>query len=722
MEITNNVCWLPYDRDSGKERTFMIDFEKQARELVGKMTLEEKASQLNFDAPAIPRLGIPRYHWWNEALHGLARAGTATMFPQSIGLAAMFDAEEMKAIGDIISTEARAKYNAYSSEEDRDIYKGLTLWSPNVNIFRDPRWGRGHETYGEDPYLTSELGVAFIKGIQGDGKYLKAAACAKHFAVHSGPEELRHEFDAQVSDKDLWETYLPAFEACVKEAKVEGVMGAYNRTNGEPCCGSKFLMKDILRGQWEFEGYFTSDCWAIKDFHENHHVTDTATESAALALKMGCDINCGNTYLKVMQAYQEGLVTEEDITEAAVRAMRTRFRLGLFADDCEYDQISYEELASKEHRKAAVEAAEKSVVLLKNDGILPLKKELKTLAVIGPNADSRWPLIGNYHGTAPRYITVLEGIEMVAENIRIHYSEGCHTMKDRVEELALPDDRISEAVYAAKKAGKAVVCVGLDERYEGEQHDVGNQFDETSMADKPTTALPDSQIRLLKALIETGVELIVVNMTGSAVELKWLQDTPNVKAILQGWYPGAEGGLAIARILFGDVNPSGKLPVTFYASAEGMPPITDYSMKGRTYRYLETMPMYPFGYGLSYTAFAYSELKTEVQDDGLKVMVTVENTGDVDGDEVTEVYIKDTKSQFEVRNHHLAAFKRFHLKAGEKQTIELFVSGKQFMVVNDQGMRVKDGSEFAVYVGGTQPDARSEELTGQKPLETVIKY
>lgn len=302
----------------------MTDFEKQARELVDKMTLEEKASQLNFDAPAIPRLGIPRYHWWNEALHGLARAGTATMFPQSIALAAMFDSEEMGKIGDIISTEARAKYNAYSSEDDRDIYKGLTLWSPNVNIFRDPRWGRGHETYGEDPYLTSELGVAFIKGIQGDGKYLKAAACAKHFAVHSGPEELRHEFDAVVSDKDLWETYLPAFEACVKDAKVEGIMGAYNRTNGEPCCGSQFLMKDILRGKWGFEGYYTSDCWAIKDFHENHHVTDTATESAALALKMGCDINCGNTYLKIMQAYQEGLVTEEDITEAAVRALCLR--------------------------------------------------------------------------------------------------------------------------------------------------------------------------------------------------------------------------------------------------------------------------------------------------------------------------------------------------------------------------------------------------------------
>ena len=700
----------------------MKDFEKQARELVGKMTLEEKASQLNFDAPAIPRLGIPRYHWWNEALHGLARGGTATMFPQSIALAAMFDTQEMVKIGDIISTEARAKYNAYSSEEDRDIYKGLTLWSPNVNIFRDPRWGRGHETYGEDPFLTSELGVAFIKGIQGDKTYLKAAACAKHFAVHSGPEELRHEFDAQVSDKDLWETYLPAFEACVKEGKVEGVMGAYNRTNGEPCCGSKLLMKDILRGKWNFEGYFTSDCWAIKDFHENHHVTDTATESAALALKMGCDINCGSTYLKIMQAYQEGLVTEEDITEAAVRAMRTRFRLGLFADDCEYDKISYDVVACKEHRQAAVRAAEKSVVLLKNDGILPLKKTMEKLAVVGPNADSRWPLIGNYHGTAPRYVTVLEGIETVAENVRLHYSEGCHTMKDRVEELALPNDRVSEAVCAAREAGTAVVCLGLDERYEGEQHDVGNRFDETSMADKPTTALPDSQIALLEALLETGVDLIVVNMTGSAVELKWLQESPNVRAILQGWYPGAEGGLAIARILFGEVNPSGKLPVTFYASAEGMPPVTDYSMKGRTYRYLECVPMYPFGYGLSYSEFAYSDLRTEAETNGVKVTVLVKNTGDMDGDEVVQIYIKDAKSQFEVRNHRLAGFKRIHLRAGEEKETEIFISDKQFTVVNDKGERVKDGSEFILYAGGGQPDGRSEELTGQKSLESLIHY
>lgn len=550
----------------------MMNFEKEARELVSQMTLEERTGQLRFDALPVKRLNVPRYHWWSEALHGLARAGTATMFPQAIGLAAMFDEQEMHKIGDIIATEARAKYNAYAAEDDRDIYKGLTLWSPNINIFRDPRWGRGQETYGEDPYLTSVLGVEIIKGMQGDGKYLKAAACAKHFAVHSGPEELRHEFNAEVSNKDLWETYLPAFEACVTEAKVEGVMGAYNRTNGEPCCGSKLLMQDILKDKWHFDGYFTSDCWALKDFHESHMVTVTATESAALALKMGCDINCGNIYLKVMQAYEEGLVTEEDITEAAVHAIRTRMRLGLFADDCEYDNIPYDVVGCREHRAEAIKTAENSAVLLKNDGILPLSKTMKKMALIGPNADSRWPLIANYHGTSPRYITVLEGMEMVAPEVNLLYSEGCSTMMDRVERLALADNRISEAVTVAKDANVAVICVGLDERYEGEQQDNGNRFgnNEFSMADKPTTALPDSQIRMLKAVIETGIDIVIVNMTGSAVDLKWLADTPNIKAILQGWYPGGEGGLAIARILFGDVNPSGKLPVTFYESAAGI--------------------------------------------------------------------------------------------------------------------------------------------------------
>lgn len=700
----------------------MKDFEQQARELVSQMTLEERAQQLAFDAPPIPRLGIPRYHWWNEGLHGVARAGTATMFPQSIALAAMFDEEEMETIGDIISTEARAKYNAYSAQGDRGIYKGLTLWSPNVNIFRDPRWGRGHETYGEDPYLTSRLGVAFIKGIQGDGPYLKAAACAKHFAVHSGPEELRHEFDAQVSEKDLWETYLPAFEACVTEAKVEGVMGAYNRTNGEPCCAHTRLIQEILRGQWGFDGYFVSDCWALKDFHENHHVTDTAEESAALALKKGCDINCGSVYLRIIQAYEQGLVTEEDITEAAVHAMRTRLRLGMLADDCEYDKIPYEKVACLEHRREAVKAAEKSVVLLKNDGILPFEPDLEKLAVVGPNADSRWPLIGNYHGTAPRYVTVLEGIEeLKGEGLRIYYSEGCHTVEDRVEELALPDDRIAEAVSAAKAAGICVVCVGLDERFEGEQHDVSNAFGESSMADKPTTELPDSQVRLLKALIKTGTQLVVVNLTGSAVEMGWLQREPNVRAILQGWYPGAEGGRAIARILFGQANPSGRLPVTFYGEGEELPPFTDYSMKGRTYRYLESTPLYPFGYGLSYTLFRYRNLKVKRLAEGALVSVTVENTGKWDGDEVVQVYLKDLESAHEVRNCRLAGFKRVFVKAGESVSVELELKERQFTVVNEEGNRILDGSVFAVWVGGSQPDERSAELLGQEPLQAEIR-
>lgn len=451
-------------------------------------------------------------------------------------------------------------------------------------------------------------------------------------------------------------------------------------------------------------------------------VTVTATESAALALKMGCDINCGNIYLKVMQAYEEGLVTEEDITEAAVHAIRTRMRLGLFADDCEYDNIPYDVVGCREHRAEAIKTAENSAVLLKNDGILPLSKTMKKMALIGPNADSRWPLIANYHGTSPRYITVLEGMEMVAPEVNLLYSEGCSTMMDRVERLALADDRISEAVTVAKDANVAVICVGLDERYEGEQQDNGNRFgnNEFSMADKPTTALPDSQIRMLKAVIETGIDIVIVNMTGSAVDLKWLADTPNIKAILQGWYPGGEGGLAIARILFGDVNPSGKLPVTFYESAAGMPSFTDYAMKGRTYRYMEIPALYPFGYGLSYTRYEYSNLNVEDDGEGIVVTVSVANRGDRDGEEIVELYMKDLDSEYEVRNHRLAAFTRISLKAGEQKEVQLQVKAKAFQIVDDDGNRRKDGSRFAIYVGGSQPDARSEELLGNKTLSAII--
>jgi Beta-glucosidase-related glycosidases len=702
-----------------------MDFTKKAEELVAQMTLEERASQLSFDSPPIKRLGIPRYHWWNEALHGVARAGTATMFPQAIAMAAMFDKGAMYQIGDVIATEARGKYNISVAANDCDIYKGLTLWSPNINIFRDPRWGRGHETYGEDPYLTGRLGVNYIKGIQGEGKYLKAAACAKHFAVHSGPEELRHEFNAEVSDKDLWETYLPAFEECVAEAKVEGVMGAYNRTNGEPCCGSQFLMKDILRGKWQFDGYYVSDCWALKDFHENHHVTNTITESVALALKMGCDINCGNLYLRIMQAYQEGKVTEEDISTAAVNVVRTRLRLGLLATDCEYDQIGYEQVACRKHRDLAIEAAEKAVVLLKNAGqILPLSKAQKAVAVIGPNADSRMPLIANYHGTAPRYITILEGIEEVTESkMRIYYSEGCHTVKDRVERLARANDRFAEAIAAAKMAGIAIVCVGLDERYEGEQQDIGNRFEgEASNADKETTKLPDVQVNLLKEIIATGVDVIVVNLTGSAVELKWLHDTPNVKAILQGWYPGAEGGLAIARILFGEVNPSGKLPVTFYEDAKGMLPITDYSMANRTYRYMKGQALYPFGYGLSYTTFIYDKVEIQQVEKGCEVRVHVTNSGDCQGSEVVEVYCKDVASKYAVTNHSLCAFERVTLAPKETKEVCLQISKKAFTIVDEKGARYQDGENFVLYVGGSQPDARSVKLLGNAPLEQKFTF
>ena len=415
--------------------------EAAARELVSQMTLEEKASQLRYDSPAIPRLGIPAYNWWNEALHGVARAGVATSFPQAIGMAAAFDEELLRTIGDAVATEGRAKYNEYAKHHDRDIYKGLTFWSPNVNIFRDPRWGRGHETYGEDPYLTSRMGVAYVEGLQGtagdgEGEYLKTAACAKHFAVHSGPEGLRHEFNAVAGKKDMYETYLPAFEACVKEGEVEAVMGAYNRTNGEPCCGSNTLIRGILRGEWGFEGHFVSDCWAIKDFHEHHCVTKTPEESAAMALKAGCDVNCGVTYLHLLKAYEQGLVTEEEITQAAERLFTTRYMLGCFTET-EYDKIPYEVVECREHLELAQKIAREGMVLLKNDGTLPLQKDrLKTIGVIGPNADSRSPLVGNYHGTSSRYITMLEGIQnAVGEDVRVFYSEGCHLYKDRVEGL-----------------------------------------------------------------------------------------------------------------------------------------------------------------------------------------------------------------------------------------------------------------------------------------------
>lgn len=702
--------------------------QQRARELVGKMTLEEKASQLKYDAPAIPRLGVPAYNWWNEGLHGVARAGVATVFPQAIAIGAAFDTDLAEKVGDTIAEEGRAKYNAYVKENDRDIYKGLTFWSPNVNIFRDPRWGRGHETYGEDPYLTGELGKAFVDGIQGDGEYLKAAACAKHFAVHSGPEAVRHKFDAKASKKDMRETYLPAFEKLVKDADVEGVMGAYNRTNGEPCCGSKTLMQDILRGEWGFDGYYVSDCWAVRDFHTNHMVTDTAEESAALALKTGCDVNCGNTYLHMMKAYEQGLVSEEDITLAAERLFTTRFMLGLF-DETEYDKIGYDRIECREHLALADRATAESVVLLKNNGILPLeKKKLKAVGVIGPNANSRAALIGNYHGTSSRYITVLEGIQdCMGEDVRVYYSEGCHLFKDRVENLGLRQDRISEAVAVAKNSDVVVLCLGLDETLEGEEGDTGNSY---ASGDKVDLLLPEVQRELLEAVVATGKPVILVNMTGSAMDLRYAQE--HCAAIVQAWYPGARGGRVVADILTGEISPSGKLPVTFYRDTEELPDFEDYSMKGRTYRYFTGEVLYPFGYGLTYGSAEISGVKLGGQElaDGSEVRlpggsldsleVTVSNTGDRDVEEVAQVYIKALDSTDATPNERLCGFARVSVKTGGQAVVQVPVDRDALTVINDEGEKVSGGSRYAVSVGFGQSDARTEELTGKKCRKMIL--
>lgn len=690
---------------------------KRATELVEKMTLEELASQLRYDAPAIERLNIPEYNWWSEGLHGVARAGTATVFPQAIGLGATFDAELLEEIGDAIATEARAKYNQSVKEEDRDIYKGLNIWSPNVNLFRDPRWGRGHETYGEDPYLISRLGIAFIKGLQGDGEYLKTAACAKHFAVHSGPEEMRHYFDAKADLKEMWETYLPAFEACVKEAQVEAVMGAYNRTNGEPCCAHGYLMDDVLRGKWDFKGHYVSDCWAVRDFHENHKVTEGPEESVRLALEKGCDLNCGCTYRKIISAYEEDMVPLEHIKKAAVRLFTTRFLLGMF-DETEYDSIPYEKVECKEHLALASRAAKESIVLLKNDGILPLNKDkIKTIGVIGPNADSRKALMGNYHGTSSRYITVLEGIQdYVKDDVRVLYSLGSHLFYDREEPLARPNDRLSEAKTVAKHSDLVVLCLGLDETLEGEEGDTGNAY---ASGDKRDLKLPKSQIKLLEAVAETKVPFIVCMMAGSAMDLNFTSE--HAAAVIQAWYPGARGGKDVADILFGEVSPSGKLPVTLYRDLDDMPDFTDYSMKGRTYRFLTKAPLYPFGYGLTYGDTCVTDLKPEkevdykalTQEDS-KVLVSVRNQGDRETEDVVQIYVQVKGTANEVPNPKLAAFKRISLKPGEEKTVELTIPVSAFATVNEQGEKCFDGSGAVIYAGFGQPDERTKELTGKE--------
>lgn len=682
-----------------------LSAQERAEALVDEMTVEEMAAQLSYDAPSVERLGIPSYNWWNEGLHGLARSGTATMFPQAIGLAAMFDEARVKAAAEIIATEARAKYNGYSAHGDRDIYKGLTLWSPNINIFRDPRWGRGHETYGEDPFLTAENGKAFVLGLQGEADILKTAACAKHFAVHSGPEALRHEFDACPSPKDMEETYLPAFEALIKEANVEGVMGAYNMVNGEPSCASGFLM-DKLR-EWNFDGYFVSDCWAIRDFHENHKVTSSPVESAAMAIKAGCDVNCGCTYAYLLAALNEGLISEDDIRTACVHLMRTRIRLGMFDEGTVYDNIPFSVVSCEAHKSAALDCAERSMVMLKNNGILPLdESKIKTIAVIGPNSDSRAALEGNYNGTADRYITFLSGIQD-RFNGRVIFAEGCHLYKDRMSGLARTGDRYAEAVIAAENADLVIMCVGLDAGIEGEEGDTGNEF---FAGDKNDLRLPECQRILLEKIKLTGKPMIVVCAAGSSINIETEAD-----AHIHAWYPGSEGGKALAKILFGDISPSGKLPVTFYEAADALPDFTDYSMKNRTYRYAENNVQYPFGYGLTYSDVVCTELSYSDN----TAYISAINRGNTATEEVIELYIK-SDSENAPLNPALCGFRRIRLEAGESAEIEIHIDSKAFTDVNAEGKRAVFGKRFTLFAGTHQPDALSTRLTGTECISTEI--
>ena len=692
----------------------------KAQALVAQMTLEEVTGQLRFDAPAIDRLGVPAYNWWNEALHGVARAGTATSYPQAIALAASFDPEMVKELGDISATEGRAKYNASFAHGDHDIYKGLTFWSPNINIFRDPRWGRGHETFGEDPVLTEEMGCAYVRGLQGEGETLKSAACAKHFAVHSGPEALRHSFDAKATKKDMHETYLPAFKALVQKANVESVMGAYNRTNGEPCCASRALMVDLLRGEWGFEGHYVSDCWAVRDFHENHKVTEGPQQSTALALSMGCDVNCGCTYQHLLAACKNGLIDESYIRTSAVRLFTTRYLLGIMPEqETEFDKIPYTAVECKAHIDKAHEASVKSCVLLKNDGMLPLDMEkIQTLGVIGPNANSRVSLIGNYHGTSSRYITVLEGLQdaLCDTGVRVLYSEGCHLFRDRVENLGQPGDRLSEALTVAENSDAVVLVVGLDETLEGEEGDTGNA---DASGDKLSLLLPESQRKLMDAVLSAGKPTVIVLMAGSAIDLQDAGEKAN--AVLLPWYPGARGGKAVAEILLGKASPSGKLPVTFYRNAQldEMPAFTDYAMKGRTYRYVENEPLYPFGYGLTYGDVSVTAAKAKKTETGVAVRVTARNEGSADTQEVIEVYCQNAGSENAPRNPRLCAFARVSVPAGESVTAELAIPGERLMVVGEDGRRVTEG-ELVFYAGVGQPDALTERLTGHKAVSFTL--
>jgi len=696
-----------------------LSFAERAKDLVGRLTLEEKVGLMNHPAHGVPRLNIPAYNYWSEALHGVARNGRATVFPQAIGMAATWDKELILKVAIAISDEGRAKYHAALRRNGyTDIYQGLTFWSPNVNIFRDPRWGRGQETWGEDPFFTGEMASAFVRGLQGDDpKYLKAAACAKHYAVHSGPEKDRHTFNAIVTKRELYDTYLPAFKKLVTEAKVEAVMGAYNRTLDEVCCASKLLLEDILRGEWGFDGHVVSDCQALSDFHLHHKVTEDEADSAALALKYGCDLGCDHVFNEIPTAIERGDTTEALVDRALERTLGTRFKLGMFDPDEEvpYASISTDVVACDEHRQLAYRAATESVVLLKNkNNILPIKPSTKKIFVTGPTAASMEVLLGNYYGFNDKMVTLLEGLTgRIPEGMGMEYTSGAMLKHPR-------EIRDTSAPNMAQSADFAIVCAGLSSFLEGEE---GESLLSPQNGDRESISLPESQINYIKELAIHGVKIVLVLTGGSPIALGEVEGM--VDAILFVWYPGMEGGRAVADVLFGDVSPSGNLPITFPKSLDQLPAFDDYSMNGRTYRYMTEEPLYPFGFGLSYCKFDYSELQLDKSTlafgDSLNVSLTLTNSGDSDSAEVAQFYLSDIQASTIVPLHHLVGLERVNLKAGESRVLKFTITPEMMSFYNDDGKLTHEPGEFRLEVGGCSPGRCGQELGAPKPVTAVFK-
>jgi len=704
-----------------------LPFEERVNDLVSRLTLEEKVMQMLNDAPAIERLQIPAYNWWNECLHGIGRTEyKVTVFPQAIGMAASWNPTLLKEVAIAISDEGRAIYNDASSKGNYSIYHGLTYWTPNINIFRDPRWGRGQETYGEDPYLTGSMGKAFVEGLQGDDpKYLKAAACAKHYAVHSGPENTRHTFNTFVTDYDLWDTYLPAFRDLVVDARVAGVMCAYNAYSGQPCCSNDLLMQQILRENWKFTGYVTSDCGAIDDFYRHHKTHGTPAIASADAVFHGTDLDCGkDAYKALVEAVKSGLIPESQIDVSLKRLFNIRFRLGLFdsAENVKYASIPLNVLESQKHKELASRITRESIVLLKNENnFLPLNKDLKKVAVIGPNANNETSVLGNYSGFPSEIITPFKAIQRKLPNAEVIY--------DKAVDFVIPSENSQAEITSLAKRLKSfdmVVFVGgISPEIEGEEMPV--KIEGFSGGDRTSIKLPKIQTDVMKALKAENIPTIFVMMTGSAIATEW--ESANIPAIINAWYPGQDAGGAIADVLFGDYNPSGRLPVTFYIKDSDLPSFNSYEMKNRTYRYFNGEVLYPFGYGLSYTTFQYEPVKINRQiatNETITIEANVKNTGKLAGDEVVQLYISHPGHTDKYKPLcALKAFERIHLKAGETAKVTFKLSPKELGLVDADGILKVLPGKRKVYIGGSSPsktNAQKLEITETEFEITGTEY